>query len=306
MRRTLRSQIASNHRLSLFYCALVVVVLGGLGAAIFGVYEPNFWWLGGVAAALVGLVVALTGWYGGSKIVLSLSKAHEATPLEMQRLQNVVEEMAIAAGIPAPQVFVIDDSSPNAFATGRDPEHGVVVVTQGLLDKLDREQLQAVVAHEIGHIRNMDIRLMTTLALVAGLIPLLADVFGRMMWHGGRGSKKDGAAVFLVVALVLMIVAPISAKLLEMAVSRRREYLADATSAELTRNPEALVSALEAISSDRDKLEVAGRATAHMYIVNPLKKLTRGDSWLSTHPSLESRVRALRQLAGGYRATPPE
>lgn len=306
MRRTIQDQIAANRRLSLFYCFLVVLLLCALGTAIGGYYAPEYWWVAGLASAGLGLVVALVGWFGGSKIVLSISNTRSATPLELRTLTNVTEEMAIAAGIRPPAVYLIDDSAPNAFATGRNPNEGVVVVTTGLMQKLTRDELQAVVAHEIGHIRNNDVRLMTMLALVAGLIPLIADAFGRSLWWGGgrsrRNNNDNGAAlVFLAIAIVLMIVAPICSKLLELAVSRRREFLADATSAELTRNPDALVSALHKISGDQDVLEAANRATAHLYIVNPIKKFEeRAAGMFSTHPPLEQRVRALEHLAGAF------
>lgn len=306
MRRTLQQQIAANRRASLVYASLLIVLLAALGASIAGYIDPSLWPAGALGAAAVGAVMAIVSQSSGSQIVLSISQARTATPLELQKVENITEEMAIAAGIPKPKVYVIDDTAPNAFATGTKPENGVVVVTQGLLQKLDRDELQGVIAHEVAHIRNYDIRLMTTLAIVAGLIPLLADFFIRMTWYsGGRGSRRSSSsegnaqAVFMLVGLVLAILAPIFAKLLEMAVSRQREFLADATAAELTRYPEGLASALRKISRDQEPLEAANRATAHMYIVNPLKKLSDASMALfSTHPPLEDRIRALTGLMG--------
>ena len=302
MRRSLQQQIAANKRASFFYAFLLVLLLAGLGAAIAGTYVPDFWWAGAAGAGGLGLILSLVAAYGGSNILLSISGAREATLDEDRTLNNVAEEMAIAAGIPKPKVMVIDDSAPNAFATGRDPKKGVVVFTTGIIDKLNRDELQGVMAHEISHIRNYDIRFMTTIALVAGLIPLLADMFRHMLWRGGgRGKKDSSAAVWFVIAIVLMILAPIFAKLLEMAVSRRREYLADASGAELTRYPEALANALQKISQDKDVLEAANHATAPMYIVNPFKPFEdRSRSLFSTHPPLEDRIRALRSIMGNY------
>jgi heat shock protein HtpX len=222
-------------------------------------------------------------------------------------LDNVTEEMAIAAGIPKPKLYVIDDTSPNAFATGKNPETGVVCCTTGLLNKLNRDELQGVIAHEMSHIRNYDIRFMTTISLIAGLIPLLSDFLMRMGWFGGGRRSRDsdsnnGAqSIFMIVAIILAILAPIFSVLLQMAVSRKRELLADASAAELTRYPEGLASALRRISDDPEPLEAANRATQHLYIVNPLKRNTEQSSALfSTHPPIEERIEALSHLMGAF------
>jgi heat shock protein HtpX len=308
MKRTLQEQIAANRRGSLVLAGLLVLILAMLGGAIVGTYEPRYWYVGALGAAAVGLIGGLIANTSGPSILLGISHARPATALEDQMLNNVVEEMAIAAGLPKPRVFVIDDDSPNAFATGRNPDEAVIAVTTGLLRKLDRDELQGVIGHEMSHIRNYDIKFMTSIALIAGLIPLLADMFLRMQWWGGGRSRdrdRDDnqlAAVFMVIGLVLSILAPIFSMLLEMAVSRKREYLADASSAELTRYPEGLARALRKIASDPDPLEVANRATQHMYIVNPLKIHDGGTSLLSTHPAVEDRIRALMGLAGNRSA----
>ncbi|HMS54165.1 MAG TPA: M48 family metallopeptidase [Fimbriimonadaceae bacterium] len=301
MRETLHEQIAANKRASAFYAFLIVLLLAAMGTAIAGSVEPDFWWAGTAGATGLGLIVALVARVAGPGIVLSVSGAREANPQEDRVLRNVGEEMAIAAGMPMPKLYVIDDSAPNAFATGTDPKNGVVCFTSGLINKLNRDELQGVMAHEMAHIRNYDIRLMTTLAMVAGLIPLLADMFWRFLrGGGGRKSKNDQAQIiFLVFAVVLSILAPLFAKLLEMAVSRQREFLADATAAHMTRYPEGLASALEKISHDHDVLEAANRATQHMYIVNPFKPIEdRAKSLFSTHPPLEQRVFRLRGIMG--------
>jgi heat shock protein HtpX len=317
MRRSLPQQIAANKRASRWFVFLMLVLLAGLGTAIAGTYAPDQWYLGTAAAMAAGIVCACIAVWGGPKLVLTMSGAREATWEEDQMLSNVVEEMAIAAGLPKPKLMVIQDSAPNAFATGRDPKSGVIAVTTGLLEKLDRDELQGVVAHEMAHIRNYDVRFMTTVALVAGLIPLLADAYMRSLWWGGRSRRRSGgdqgAIIFLVIGIVLAVLAPVFAKLLEMAVSRQREYLADATAAQLTRYPEGLARALQKISSDTEPLEVANRATQHMYIINPLRMLSEGGALFSTHPPTQDRIRKLMMLAGNpsdpldpvYQNSPP-
>jgi heat shock protein HtpX len=206
-----------------------------------------------------------------------------------------------------PKVYIIEDTAPNAFATGRDPKHASVAITTGLLQKLDREELQGVIAHELGHVRNYDIRFALLVAVLVGSIALLADFFLRFtFWGGGRrgGGDRDrgggGLAVILfIVAIVLAIVAPIIARFVQLAVSRQREYLADATSVELTRNPRGLERALAKIAGDREVLEVANRATQHLYFTNPIKKFEeRSSSMFSTHPAIVDRINRLRQLTG--------
>ena len=308
MMRTIPEQIAANKRASVLYASLLVVLLTALGAAITGYYDASQWPIGAAGAAgaaLLGVILALVATFSGPSIVLGISGAREATKEEDQVLSNVAEEMAIAAGIPKPKVYVIDDTAPNAFATGRDPQNGVVVFTHGILRKLNRDELQAVMAHEVSHIRNYDIRFMTTIALIAGVIPLLADFLKRMAWYGGgrRRSKDDsGQAIFMILALVLAILAPLFSMLLQLAVSRKRELLADASAVDLTRNPDALASALKKIASDPEPLEAANRATQHLYIVNPMKAWDdEGSSIFSTHPPLSERLRQLEQLGARYR-----
>ena len=307
MKKSLHEQIAANKRASVFLGVMLVLLLAALGASIAGVYAPDVWWAGGALAAGMGLIVSIVAWSAGSNIVLSIAGARPATQAEDRMLDNVCEEMAIAAGIAKPKLYVIEDSAPNAFATGKDPEHGIICFTTGLIQKLDRDELQGVMAHEMSHIRNYDIKFMTVIAITAGLIPLIADLFGRSLWYGGgRSRNKDGDnsnIVFLVIAIALAVLAPLFAKLLELAVSRQREYLADTSAAELTRYPEGLARALEKISADTDPLEAANRATQHMYIVNPLRGAERMAAMFSTHPPLRERVSRLRALMGNYSPT---
>jgi len=245
--------------------------------------------------------------------VMATSGAREVDrgqPVERYRqFVNVAEEMRLAGGLPPPRLWVIEDSAPNAFATGRDPEHASVAVTTGLLDKLDREQLQGVIGHEMSHIGNLDIRFTLLVGVLVGSIALLADWFLRFtFWGGGRRSNDSdrgggggGAmALLFILALVLAVVAPLIGRLVQAAVSRSRESLADATAVELTRNPVGLARALRTISDDPDVLEVANRATQHLYIVNPIKSFEeRAKSLWDTHPPIGERIRALENVAGG-------
>jgi heat shock protein HtpX len=211
--------------------------------------------------------------------------------------------MAIAAGLPVPRIHLIDDTAPNAFATGRDPAHASVAITTGLRDKLTRDELQGVMAHEMSHVRNLDIRFMVLMSVMVGAVALLCDFFLRSMryrrlhTHGRRGKDNAAAGIFLILALVLALFAPLFSKLLQLAVSREREYLADSSAVELTRNPEGLASALEKISSDPEILEAANRATQHLYIVNPIKPFEdRSKSLFSTHPPMQERIARIRSF----------
>jgi heat shock protein HtpX len=227
---------------------------------------------------------------------------------------NVVREMAIAANIPMPAVHVIDDTAPNAFATGRDPQHASIAITTGLLQKLDREELQGVIGHELSHVRNFDIRFTLIVGVMVGAIAILADFFLRFtFWGGGRrGRDRDGGGggaqlIIFVIAIVLAILAPIIARLIQLAVSRQREYLADASAIELTRNPYGLERALAKISGDPEVLEVANRGTQHMYFTNPIKKFEARSSGLwSTHPAIVDRINRLRELTGEAPLSAPE
>lgn len=265
---------------------------------------------GAVAALVFGGLGAMWSWFGGAKAILRMSGAFPVGPQDDPELYNVADEMRIAAGIPMPRVYIINDSALNAFATGRDPEHGVVAITRGLREKLPRDELQAVIAHEIAHIRHLDIRFAMLMATMVGLIVFACDAFLRVALrgglHGGRrssGGKGGGAAVLvlLVVALVLAVIAPLFARIIQMAYSRQREYLADAGAVELTRNPEALANALRRLGDDEEPLvDTANRGTAHMYIVNPLRKVRKAHGEVETlfcsHPAISKRIARLLAL----------
>jgi len=305
------SQIAANRRNSVLLALAVVLLLGGLGFAIGGAAGGSAG-SGAVAAGIAlvaGFAAALIAYYAGDALVLMSSGAREVNAESAPQLFNVVAEMATAAGVPMPRVYIIDDTAPNAFATGRDPAHASVAITVGLLQKLDREELQGVIGHEMSHVRNYDIRFSLMVGVLVGAVALIADMFLRMTFWGGVGGRRrrgggDGggggfAAVMMLVALVLAIVAPIAAKLVQLAVSRQREYLADASSVELTRNPYGLQRALAKIALDTEPLEVANRATQHLYFENPVKAATSTSSDLfSTHPPVLDRINRLRQLTG--------
>jgi heat shock protein HtpX len=306
---TFYGEIARNQRDSWLLVLVVGLVLGALGAAIG--YATGFGWWGIVIALIVAAAMSVGSYFAGDQLVLLSSGAHRidlANPGDRYRqLVNVVNEMSIAGGLPPPALYVIDDTAPNAFATGRDPRHASLAVTSGLLDKMDREQLQGVVAHEMSHIGNYDIRFTLLVGVLVGAIALLADWFLRFtFWGGGRRRSSDdrgggggGAAILFVIAILLAILAPLISRLVQLAVSRRRESLADVSAVELTRNPLGLARALRTIADDPEVLEVANRATQHLYIVNPIKSFEkRAKSMWDTHPPIVERIAVLQRLAG--------
>lgn len=252
----------------------------------------------GVAAALASLL-ALGAWHGGSALVLSSAGAREVTTREDAQLVNVVEELAIASGLPRPRVFLVDDPAPNAFAAGMRPEQGVVAVTTGLRERLTREELQGVMAHEMAHIGNYDTRVMVLLAVTVGTVALLSDLFLRgLRASGGRGGRKGGHPAIALAALLFALLAPLAARLLSLAVSREREYLADATGAAMTRNPGALADALEKLASSKRAAAFANRGLQHLFIVNPFHPRETHDTVFATHPPIAERIARLRRLAG--------
>jgi len=294
-------QIAANKRksaLSFFFFLLMIFALAYAFGALTGMGTGGL-----VFAALIAGGMSFLSYWTSDSIVLAISRAKPVTKEEYPFLFNVVEGLAIAAGIPAPRCYVIDDTAPNAFATGRTPAHSVICVTTGLLQKLNRVELEGVVAHEMSHIKNFDIRVQTLAVVMVGIIALLSDWIMRSLWWGGRGRRsgrgKSGnlGAVLVVVGIFFAIFVPIIAQLLRLAVSRKREFLADASGALLTRYPAGLAAALRKIADDTEPLEAANKATAHLYIVNPLKDIKGAVNKLfSTHPPIEARIAALEKM----------
>lgn len=298
---TIYTQVDSNIRktwllVSVFFVAIILI--GYIFSAALGDSAILYF------AVIFSMVTSFISYWWSDKIVLAMSSAREIGHDTNRELYHVVENLCITAGLPVPKIYIIDDTAPNAFATGRNSEHAVIAVTSGLLQKLNKVELEGVIAHELSHIGNRDILLATLVTVMVGMIVLLADWFRRWtFWGGGRkrDSREGGQLqlILFVLAIILSILAPLFAYLMQFAISRKREFLADADGSLLTRYPEGLASALEKISADREPLEVANRATAHLYIASPFKEdETHKIGWLTklfmTHPPVEERVAALR------------
>lgn len=276
------------------FIAMIAYILGQASG-----YGISWVW----TALVISSLMSFGSYFWGDRLVLSMSGAKEASRKKDFDLYTVVENISLAAGIPKPKVYVIEDSAPNAFATGRDPQHAVICVTRGLLDKVTRSELEGVIAHEISHVSNYDIRVMAVVTVLVGMIAFLSDWFMRMLWWGGgrRDREERGGlgAVIMLIGIIFAILSPLIAILIQLAVSRRREFLADASGVLLTRNPNGLVTALEKISKDKEVLEAATNATAHLYIVNPFKG-KQFAAWFSglfnTHPPIEERIKILRSM----------
>jgi heat shock protein HtpX len=266
-------------------------------------YKPGGLGIAGLALIISGFI-SLGSYYFSDKIILSISKARPADRKQDFQFYTVAENLSLGAGIPKPSLYVIEDSAPNAFATGRDPDHSVIAVTTGLLQKLERTELEGVVAHEISHIKNFDTRLMTIVVVMVGSVALLGDFFLRMTWFGGGGRndrKGNAGVIFLILGLLFAILAPIVANLIKLAISRRREFMADAGSVAITRQPSGLISALRKIASDHEPLKTASKATAHLYIENPFKDKTGSkvgmfSNLFNTHPPIKERIETLNRM----------
>jgi heat shock protein HtpX len=293
-------QIAGNKRRSYLLIFLFILIIAGIGY-VFSLYTQ--WGHGAlVAAVVIAIAMSWGSYYYSDRIVLGMSGAKAVTREQEPYLWNAVEGLSLAAGLPMPRLYIIEDSAPNAFATGRDPQHAALAVTRGLLEKMNRLELEGVVGHEMAHIRDYDIRFMMLVSVLVGTTVLLSDWMLRSLWYGGgrrRSSSGRGGAggVLMLIGLVFVILSPIIAQLMQLAVSRQREFLADAEGARLTRYPEGLASALEKIAADTEPLEVANKATAHLYIYNPLRD-HKGwmNSLFSTHPPVEERIKRLRGM----------
>ncbi len=298
---TLSSAIQSNvTKTYVIMVAFIVFVV--LLAYVFGQasgYGNSFMWF----AVLFSVISSFASYYFGDSLIIAMSQARPADRKRDFDFFTVAENLSIAAGIPKPRLYVIEDTAMNAFATGRDPQHAIVVATTGILDRLDRRELEGVIAHELSHIKNFDTRLMAVVAVLVGTVAYLADMFLRSLWWGGSRRDRDDdrglGGLLMIIGIVLAIISPILAMLIQMAASRNREYLADVSGAKLTRYPEGLARALEKLGRDREVLEAATNATAHLYITNPFKGKNFG-AWFAnafnTHPPIEERIKRLRAL----------
>ena len=297
--------IAANKRRSILLVAgfVVLVCLVGLAASLLIGY--------GVFGTLVALVLsggmAFFSYWKADAIALAVSRAHPADPQEYKRLYNLIEGLCIASGLPQPRIYIVDDPAPNAFATGRNPQHSAIAVTTGLLEKMNRVELEGVLAHELSHIKNYDILVSTLAVTLVGTVAILADVAIRMMWwNGGRvrrdGDRQDSQNPLAFVGFALLLLAPLFARLMQSAISRRRESLADVSACQMTRYPPGLISALEKLRADSTVTHSASRATAHMWIEQPMPGVQEGGrlGWINkmfdTHPSLDERIATLREL----------
>lgn len=286
-------QIDSNKRNTVVLIGAFLILVIGLGWALSYMFQsPIILYI----AVFIAIFQAWAGYYYSDALALASSGAKKAGKKGEPAYHRTVENLCITAGLPLPRLYIIEDTAINAFATGRDPKHAALAVTRGALTRLENEELEGVLAHELCHVRNYDIRVMTIVVVLVGFVALISDWFLRYMWWGG-GRRT----IFFIVAIVLAILAPIFAMLLQFAVSRKREYLADASGALLTRYPEGLAKALEKIGKDKKPLEAANRATAHLFIANPLKGPEGKPGWwatvFSTHPPVQDRIAKLRAMA---------
>ena len=282
-----------KNKISSFFIVFMFVIV-----IMVGVYAVCMYYDLGVFSIPISLLCAIVptiiSYYNSDKMVLALNNARPATREQDLRLSIILENLCIASGLPKPKLYVIEDGSTNAFATGRNPEHAVICVTTGLLDKLDKYELEGVIAHELAHIKNYDILLSTIVSVFVGFVVILSDFFSRTAFRRNSRNNGKGNGIIAIVAILFLILSPIFATLMKLAISRKREFLADATAIEFTRNPDGLIDALKKISSDDDILECANKSTAHMYISNPIKGKT--SDLFSTHPSVERRIEALRTI----------
>lgn len=292
------TEISKNKTRTVVLLMGFIAFVMGVGFVLAEMQQPGAGVGGLIIAATISLIWTLVTYFVGDKITLAANHAKEIQKKDHPELYRTVENLAITAGLPMPKVYLIDSPALNAFATGRDPNHAVVAVTTGILARLDKKEMEGVLAHELSHVGNYDIRLLMVVTALAGVIMIMTDFFWRWnFFHGGSSDRRDGRLqlVLLVVGLVLIIFAPLFASLIKLAISRKREYLADASGALLTRYPEGLASALEKISSDSTPLQTASKGTAHLYISNPFKS----GSWsnlFSTHPPIEERIKRLRGM----------
>jgi len=288
-------QISENKRNTIILVALFSILIISLSWLLGEIWFYGGGFFGIIIGFIFLIIFVAINYFFADKIVLGISGAKEVQKSDYPYLFNLIDGLSVAAGIPKPKAYVIDDSAMNAFATGRDPEHGIIVVTTGILSRMNRQELEGVIAHEMSHIKNYDIRLMTLVVVFVGLSALLSDILLRSFFFGRRDSKAP--PWLMIIGIVMAILTPIIAILIKFAISREREFLADASAALITRNPDGLASALEKLNGDKEILEVANKATAHLYISNPLKnRHGMMDNMFSTHPPISERVKRLRGL----------
>jgi len=294
-KRSFFDEISNNKRDSVLLTLIVIGSVIFIGWFIGWFYNPAMASTFIIIAASIAIIMSWVGYYHSDKIVLSTINAYQASPTKHSRLHNLIDGLIIGAGMPKPRLYIIRSPDINAFATGRDPEHALIGVTEGALEKLDRDELEGVLAHELSHIRNYDIRFMTLVATMVGLVVIISELFRRGLWYGGGRSRDDdrGSGVLLIIGLLFAIFAPIMMKLVQLAVSRKREFLADASGAMITRNPDGLADALEKIGKYNTGRMKASKGVHHLFISNPLKNAS---SLLSTHPPVNERVKRLRSM----------
>lgn len=292
---TLYTQADSNIRKTWILLTLFLVFIISLGWFFSYILDDSIFLIG---AVIISIVQSFVSYWYSDKIVLLITGARPIEKNDNPELYRIVENLAITAGLPIPKIYIINDSQPNAFATGRDEKHAVVAVTRGLLEKLERAELEGVIAHELSHIGNRDMLLGTVVVTLVGVIALLSRFFLRISFFGGgrRRKSRGSGGLLIILGIIGAILAPIVATLIQLAISRKREFLSDASGALLTRYPEGLARALEKISQDRTPLKRADSSTAHLYITNPFKEKNRLSKWFSTHPPVEKRTRALRGM----------
>ena len=302
------SQISANKTKTWLIIVIFILFITTI-LFIYGKASGYGWSYAGIGLIISGLMT-FASYYYSDKMILGMSGAKQIVKKDRPQLFRTVENLCIGAGIPMPKIYIINDSATNAFATGRDPKHSVVCVTTGILEKLNKAELEGVIAHELSHVQNYDIRVMSIVVVLVGLVALLADFFMRSLWYGSPrfgeagGHRRDressnAQSIFLLIGIILAVLSPIVATLIQLAVSRKREFLADASGALLTRYPEGLASALVKIAKDKEPLEVANNATAHLYISNPFKSKVSGHwftNLFNTHPPIEERIKILRSM----------
>ncbi len=285
-----KNKVSSFFIISIFILVIMVGIYAICMYFDLGIFSIVF-------ALTFSIIPAIISYYNCDKMVLALNGARPATREQDLLVDTILESLCIASGLPKPKLYIIQDSAPNAFATGRNPENAVICLTTGIIEKLDKYELEGVIAHELSHIKNYDILLSTVVSVFVGLVVIISDFFSRWMFRSKRDSDNNSAsAIFALISIIFILLSPIFATLMQLLISRKREYLADASAVEITRNPDGLIDALIKISGDSEPIESANKSTAHLYIVNPFKEKRNKDNLMSTHPSLENRINALRNI----------